>query len=103
LPLWDGTQDGLQYILDLLAQSVIDTGGRQVKERFGLVNVGAGADVTVTHGLGTTPLNIQATWNFWPPAGGPGAPPLVGNQGATTFSINNPTAVGSDAFWRVIG
>jgi hypothetical protein len=51
----------MQYILDLLAQSVIDTGGQSLKVRFGTAlvhwNASATSDAaTVTHGLGNPPV-----------------------------------------------
>jgi hypothetical protein len=67
LPAWD-PQDptSLQFILDRLAQSVIDTGSQALRMRYGTVLVHWAASATsdaatVTHGLGTTPVAVAVT------------------------------------------
>lgn len=62
LPLYDGAN--LQFILDLVAQSTVDTGGRRAKLRFGAATLAFSASttasVTVPHGMGSTPIAAVA-------------------------------------------
>lgn len=58
LPLHDGTNT--QFILDQIAEAFIDTGGRQLKLRFGTSSVtftasDVSAQATIPHGMGSTP------------------------------------------------
>lgn len=63
LPVYDGTN--AQFIFDLLAQSGVDTGGRQLKLRLGVETISVVAqnngDATVTHGMGSTPVAVVCT------------------------------------------
>ena len=64
LQVWDGDPGTLQAILDEIASSLINTGGRSLTLRFGVANVvwtAATTSVpkTVNHGLGATPVGFS--------------------------------------------
>jgi hypothetical protein len=67
IPTLDPEHRNLQFILDRLVQSGVDTGGRQVKVRFGSGTItwpgGAATSnqLTVAHGMGGTPTNVYLT------------------------------------------
>lgn len=64
LPPYDPDDpEGTQFILDLIAKAMIDTGGRAIKVRFGTDTVvytaaNSSAAKTISHGLGTAPIAV---------------------------------------------
>lgn len=103
----------LQRNLDELKGRTIDTGGKSVRLRFGtgtLVYTASqqSATLTVTHGLGTTPVNVQLT----PSSAGLGlfAVDLIdGSKTSTTFQVagyivNGGAVTVNESFdWLAIG
>lgn len=99
----------VQFNFDRIASLLIDTAGRKLKFRYGSATVpfgGAGTtgDVTVTHGVGSTPVVVFATYSS---AASQGLFAYVNTIGTTTFTIHGvaTAAPGSDqtCFWCAIG
>jgi hypothetical protein len=63
------------------------------------VEVGAGATVTVAHGLGVAPVNVQLT----PITASANLPVIPENPTTENFKIKNTGAVGIFCFWLAIG
>lgn len=105
---------GVQRLVEALGNLVLDTGGRSLGIRAGVVAVtfpGAGSIsnlATVTHGLGRTPLAVVVTADGT--AQGTVITADVRSIGATTFVVaaefNNlfvPGGGGLNVYWIAIG
>jgi hypothetical protein len=115
LPILAPDLSNLQFILDLIAQGALDTGGRSVAIRHGNVTMTwtaatSAAAQTVTHGLpsGRTPTNVQLTPRSV--GFGPAGEVIVCKataRGATTFTVNaesNNVVTGSVVVdWFAVG
>jgi hypothetical protein len=111
LPYWDGSDDSLRFILDLIASRFVDTGGRSVGVRWGVQELtfsGAASSATeeVEHGLGTTPVIVLATADI---DGDAWCLCLTGTYTDTTFEIAGRDTDAalitgtSNAYWLALG
>lgn len=111
IPVYDGDPQTLQFILERLAMSAIDTGGRSIKLRWGTgtLTFAASTDsahVTVTHGMGSAPVAVAPiassapTFNDIPRFN-------VDAFTSTTFGINGQKSVANSTsvnfLWIAIG
>lgn len=92
LPLYDGDGETLQFILDRLAQAVIDTGNREVKLRWGSADIQS-VDFSGGFGSGAGPFNVRI-------AHGQRSVPVIAVGGLDTGISTGDTEDISQWAWR---
>lgn len=115
LPLLKVDDPTLQFNFDEIAKKFLDAGGRQVKVRFGSTTAAFAAaatssEVTVTHGMGSTPVAVYATGEYVSGTFGPVAVGVRnGSINSTTFKLSARATAGETPtsnvtlYWLAVG
>lgn len=112
IPAYDGDPQTLQFILDVIAKSATDTGGRSIKLRWGSATIAwpgaspVATNTNVSHGLGSAPVAVLASMASTAPwsVAQPGV--FTATQftlGVRTFDGTSPAAASYTAYWIAIG